>query len=214
MKLAKLVLLVACFLTLSRSGLADSILVGTSLTNLTAGAGLCPSDSNCTDLRQQFTFTSPVVIDQIKVVMEPYGSVLNNNQFPGGDFTVGFASPTGGFFGPGEVPPNSTGDIIPQEFDFAALDISVNPGTYYLEVTGGNVAWAHAQPLLTTAGTMGQEQECDPTLGCRWQSGGGTLAMEIDGTVVTPEPSNWLLFSTGLLVVCGIARRKSAYFTI
>jgi hypothetical protein len=203
MKLAKLVLLSACFLTLSRSGLADSILVGTNLANLSAGAGLCPSDSNCTDLRQQFTFTSPVVIDQIKVVMEPYPAFFLEF-YPGGDFTVAL----GGVVGSGELPPNSTGDSVPQLFDFGNLDISLNPGTYYLSVSGGNVAWAHAPPLLTTAGTIGLEQECDPTAGCRWQSTGSTLAMEIDGTLVTPEPSTWLLLSTGLLSVCAIARRK------
>jgi hypothetical protein len=202
MKLAKLVLLSACFLTLSRSGSADSILVGTNLANLEAGAGLCPSDSNCTDLRQQFTLTSPVVIDQIKVVMEPYGNFVDS--YPGGDFTVALD----GFFGSGELPPNSTGDIVPQLFDFGNLDISMNPGTYYLSVSGGNVAWAHAPPLLTTAGTIGQGQACDPTLGCRWQSVDSTFAMEIDGTLVTPEPSSWLLLSTGLLSVCAIARRK------
>jgi hypothetical protein len=208
MKLAKLVLLIACFLTLSRPGLADSILVGTNLANLTAGAGLCPSDSNCTDLRQQFTFTSPVVIDEIKVVTEQYGYF--GTFYPGGDFTVAL----GGFVGSGEFPPNSTGDIVPQLFDFANLDISLNPGTYYLNVTGGNVAWAHAPPLLTTAGTIGQGQECDPTLGCRWQSTDSTFAMEIDGTLVTPEPSSWLLLSTGLLSVCAIARRKVRHLAV
>jgi hypothetical protein len=207
MKRAMLIFTAACFLMLFRSGLADSILVGTSLTNLTAGAGLCFNDADCENLRQQFTFTSPVVIDQIKIIMEP--GRINGPGYGGGDFTVlFFASPTSNFLGSGEVPPNSTGDIVPQEFDFAVPDILVNPGTYYLEATGGNVAWAHAQPLLTTAGTMGQEQYCDPTVGCRWQSVGGTLAMEIDGTVVTPELSSWLLLGTGVLAACGITRRK------
>jgi hypothetical protein len=202
MKLAKLVLLSACFLTLSRSGSADSILVGTNLANLAAGAGLCPSDSNCTDLRQQFTFTSPVVIDQIKVVTEQYGAFFDS--YPGGDFTVAL----GGFVGSGEFPPNSTGDIVPQLFDFANLDISLNPGTYYLNVTGGNVAWAHAPPLLTSAGTIGQGQECDPTLGCRWQSTDSTFAMEIDGTIATPEPSTFALLATGILGLAGATRGK------
>jgi PEP-CTERM motif len=202
MKLAKMVLLSACFLTLSRSGSAGSILVGTNLANLEAGAGLCPSDSNCEDLQQQFTLTSPVVIDQIKVVMEPYGNFLDF--YPGGDFTVAL----GGFTGSGELPPNSTGDIVPQLFDFGNLDISMSAGTYYLFVSGGNVAWAHAPPLLTTAGTIGQEQVCDPTLGCRWQSVDSTLAMEIDGTIATPEPSTFALLATGILGLAGATRGK------
>jgi hypothetical protein len=218
MKLTKVILVIACLLTSGRSGLADSILVGTTLTNTSGGAVLCPRDSDCLMLAQQFTLLTPVVVHQLKVVIE--GPAI-----PGegdGEFEVGLANglgggtafPGDGIGGSGELVFDPNGDSVTQVFDFGGFDNPLGPGTYYLEVSGGNVAWGVGQPLLTSFGTVGPEWLCDPTVGngCLgpmfWQSIDFPRAFQIDGTAITPEPSSWLLFGTGLLAAFSIMSRS------
>ena len=210
MKLIKLVLLVASLLMVSRSGFADSILVGTDLSGVTGGAGLCPNGSDCELIAQQFALTESVVVDQVKVVLAgPY--LLGNSN---GNFTVSLAgiSPIGS----GDLAFNPNGNVVAQVFAFGNLDIPLGPGTYYLVVSGGNLTWPAGAPLITSAGSIGAERLCDPTIepcddnpgSMFWQPIDHPRGMEIDGNVVTPEPSSWLLFGTGLLGLCGIARRR------
>jgi hypothetical protein len=212
MKLTKLILIVACFLVSSRSGLADSILVGTTLTSVTGGAGLCPSAADCLLIAQQFTLLQPVVIDQIKVVIAgPY--LLDNSD---GNFSVSLAG--SGPIGSGDLVFDPDGHVIvAQLFDFGGLNISLGPGIYYLVVSGANVTWTSGDPLLTSTGIIGPERVCDPTVqSCTnpadWQPIDHPRAMEVDGTVV-PEPSSLLLFGTGLLGLCGVARYKLRHLT-
>ena len=222
-KTIKMIWIVACFLVFSRSGLADSILVGTDLSTATqGGVVLCPEAANCYVTAEQFTLLMPVVIDDIKVVMSgPADSCCANESF-----SVGLGSQIGSVrrvIGSGNVISDLKQNITTEAFDFENLNISLGPGTYYLYVSGLNVMWDYAQPLPTSAGALGQDFVCDPTppWACNgpsigWQvvhSNQGQFAMEIDGTTV-PEPSSWLLFGTGLLAVCGIARRKSRHLIV
>jgi hypothetical protein len=196
---------------------ADTILVGTDLSTATHGgsAVLCPSLSSCTDRASQFTLSTSVVIDSISVVVTAPGVPPGITD---GNFTIGLGSHlsvgiTSGI-GAGDLVTDPQGDMVTQEFTFSGLHLSLAAGTYYLGMAGGNVEWDYAQPLLTTAGALGLQLACDPTLTCasgRWDTLSQTYAMEIDGTVgspAVPEPSTLALFGTGILGLAGVARRK------
>jgi len=185
---------------------ADSVLVGTDLSHLVgSGAGLCYNSSDCEKVAEQFTLVDTVVIDQVKVAMNPY-FIGYDGSYHGGNFTVNLGSAPGGgsIIGSSILSTPST-----QIFDFTGLTITLAPGTYYLTLSGGNVAWTYAPALITAAGTVGPDSACDPTLGCSWYSAGSSPhAFEIDGTISTPEPSTWILLATGLSSAAVSIRNK------
>jgi PEP-CTERM motif len=188
---------------------ADTVLVGSNLSTISGGSSLCPSDADCEEIAQQVTFLTPVVIDQIKVAIS--GPALMGST--AGDFNVelGDMLGTGTEIGSGELAFDPNGDPVTGVFGFSGLNISLGAGTYYLQLSGGNVDWDFAEPLITAAGTLGPIWVCDPTISCasdRWQSVEGTHAFEIDGTATTPEPSTFALLGTGMLGIVGVARRK------
>jgi hypothetical protein len=192
---------------------ADSILVGTDLSSPLSGPVLCPQGDDCLVRVSQFTVLAPVVIDDIKVAISGPTSSPSND----GSFSVNLGEELAGNaenIGSGDLAFASYQDpIVTQVFDFSGLDVLLDPGTYYLQVSGGNVMWDSASPLTTSAGTLGQQLSCDPYLTCgsdisRYDTFSGTYAMQIDGTAVTPEPSTIALLSTGILSLAGVSRRK------
>lgn len=116
----------------------------------------------------------------------------------------------------------SAGDLVfdPQKglyygrVHLQGLDLSLGAGTYYLGMAGGSLEWDYALPLLTpSTGLLCNQLSCDPFITCgnpaEWDTlSSNTYAIEIDGTVVTPEPSTFALFGTGLVgVIAGVRRR-------
>jgi hypothetical protein len=204
---------------------ADSILVGTDLSNAHGGPVLCPDPNECIVRVSQFTLLTSVVVDDVKVaILGPVG------ESPDGHFAVNLFSQlpavngtnfTTGNIGAGNLVfnPNST-PAFTQVFDFGGLDIALGPGTYYLQVEGADLSWDTGLPLATSAGTLGLQLECDldshscssdlsvPGVRLGWDKDPFTYAMQISGTEVTPEPSSWVLFGTGILGFAGVARRK------
>jgi hypothetical protein len=156
---------------------------------------------------------------------------------PDGHFSVGLVDkpvtaftslPSNVLIGSGELPygPDwqdlSKTSVVSELFDFSGLDITLDPGTYYLEFAGEAVGPARATTSLsTTAGTFGQTFFCDPTVNpqtcndpSRWQSfyAADPFAVTINGNVVAesavaPEPSSWLLLATGVVGATGMSRR-------
>ncbi len=187
---------------------ADTVLVGSDLF-LPGGSALCPNAADCLEIAQQVTFFTPVTIDQIKVgITGP-----DRLGFSDGSFNVilGPVLGAGMEIGPGDLVFDPNGPRVSSIFDFSGLNITLGAGTYYLQLSGGNVEWDLAQPLITGAGSVGPSWECDPTLTCasnRWQSVPDTHAFEIDGTAITPEPSTFALLGTGMLSLAAAARRK------
>ena len=208
MRLPNLLSLVT-LLAASTFASADSVVAGTNLLSVNAGAGLCPRTSDCEELAQQFTVSTAVLIDAIKVVVTNPGPPIGGLD---GSFSLslGSALGTGTAIGSGDATVGPS-----EEFDFTGLDISLSAGTYYLLMTGDDVEWNHASALTTSLGSLGPEWACDPTVsGCAGSFGWGSVssaeAVEIDGTAITPEPSTLALFGTGLLVVVGEVRRRVA----
>jgi hypothetical protein len=200
---------------------ADSILVGTDLSNTQSGPVLCPLINDCSVRVSQFTLVTSVVVDDVKVAIS--GPMVEPSS-AGGSFGVNLFSQLQTI--PGVTLPITTGNIgagnlvfapttsppVTQVFDFGGLDIPLGPGTYYLQVEGANLAWNSSLPLTTSAGTLGQQLTCEvDSFQCAshisYDIYPGTYAMQISGTV-TPEPSSWVLFGTGILGLAGIARRK------
>jgi hypothetical protein len=192
---------------------ADTILAGTDLSNPSSGPVLCPQGANCSIRVSQFIVLTPFVVDDIKVAISGPGPSSSTNGF----FSVSLGSGlgAGGGIGSGDLafasgpyPPLTT-----QVFDFSGLDMLLDPGTYYLQVSGANVMWDSASPLTTSAGTLEQQLSCDPYLTCgadisRYDIFPGTYAMQIDGTAITPEPSTFMLLGSGILGLAGVSRRK------
>jgi hypothetical protein len=189
---------------------ADSVLVGAAASG-TGSSGLCPNSAGCSLLAEQFTLFAPVVIDQIKVDVDGPARL----GFSDGNFSVQLGAQLGSgvAIGSGDLvfDPNQTTPTT-EVFDFNNLNIVLGPGTYYLELTGGNVGWLVGQPIDTSVGIAGPTWLCDPTISdcsgsSRWQPTANSNAFEIDGTVA-PEPSTFVLLGTGILGLAGAARRK------
>ena len=201
----------------------DSILVGTDLSNTQSGPVLCPLVNDCTVRVSQFTLLTSVVVDDVKVALS--GPIVDFSS-GGGHFGVNLFSQlpgvngldtTAGNIGVGNLVFDPlTSPLVTQVFDFGGLDIALGPGTYYLQVEGANLAWNTGLPLATSAGTLGLQASCAlDTSPCgsdisKYDKFPRTYAMQISGTEVTPEPSSWALFGTGILGFAGVARRCKA----
>jgi|SRR5579871_67201 len=193
---------------------ADSLLVGTNLAAASHGnVVLCPG-SECQSVEQQFTLLTPVVIDDIKISITGPIDFFPN---PNGNFSVGFGNQLGAVtsIGASALPFSSNqSSPITEVFDLNNLNISLAAGTYYLQIAGANVAMDEAPPVMTPIGSLGSFFFCDPLEpGCNVPNGwkanlGGPLAVDISGTVVTPEPSTFALLGTGMLGMMGALRRK------
>lgn len=192
---------------------ADSILVGTDLSNPSSGPVLCPQGANCTVRVSQFVLLDPVVVDDIKVAISGPGPSSSTDGTFSVNLSQGLANSAGNIGSGGLAFTSDQNSMVTQVFDFSGLDILLDPGTYYLQVSGANVMWDSAAPLTTSAGTFGQQLSCDPNITCgpnisRYDTFPGTYAMQIDGTAMTPEPSTFALLGTGILSLAGISRRK------
>jgi hypothetical protein len=192
--LLKLSLIAACSLVLPRPGLADPLVLGSNLSTASiGGAVLCPGVSDCTARAEQFTLTSSVVINDVQVALSGVGGSYN----PDGSFSLGLGTQLGTvttLLGSGSLPFNPNGNTTSELFDFSNLDITLGPGTYYLDFSGANAEIDYAQPLLSTDGALGTQFACDPTeqacsISTSWDTESnlfGPYAVDLNGTV-TPE---------------------------
>lgn len=197
----------ACLFAFSRPGLADSLIVGTDLAHASnGGAVLCAQSSNCSLRAQQFTLNSAVVIDDVKISLSAPGP----SAYSDGNFTLslGNAFPNQVSIGAGDFIFDPNQNRTSSIFDFSNLDIPLNAGTYYLQVSGGNLGWNYGSRVATTAGAFGNIYSCDPSINCfpsRPDILDNSFAADISGTAVTPEPSSIVFSLTGLLFLWGIA---------
>jgi hypothetical protein len=229
--LHRLALIAGGFMAISNSAHADSVLVGTDPSTAFASGGLCPAIRDCQADVQSFTLSSQVAITDIQVVMahssySPFG--------PDGHFSVGLLDkpvaagttlPSNVLIGSGELPygPDwndlSKTTIVSELFDFSGLDITLGPGTYYLEFAGEAVGPARVTTSLTsTVGTFGKTLYCDPTVNAEecnnlsfWAPFSSSydsdpFAITILGSVIAPEPSSWLLLASGIIGATGMSR--------
>jgi hypothetical protein len=231
--LLKLSLIAACFMILPCQGLADSLLVGSNLSTASnGGAVLCPLVSDCAVRAEQFTLSSSTVINDVQVLLSNDGPTYN----PNGSFSLGIGTQLGAsstLIGSGSLAFSPNGTTTSQLFDFSNLDITLGPGTYYLDFSGVDAEVDYAQPLLSSFGNLGTQFACDPTeqacgISKSWDTESdkfGPYAVDLNGTVitpdaaelgavgvnesvVTPEPSTLILSATGILALAGVTRRK------
>lgn len=232
MNILNRVALIAVVLGISNAAHADSVLAGANLSTASGGSYLCPSISGCQIEVQPFTLNSQVTITDIRAVMA-HSDIMNRGS--DGGFSIALVDvPIAAYqsfapnvtIGTGDIPYGPGGDPnnpmeIYQLFDFSGLNITLGPGTYFLEFAGGAVGPSYATTLLTTTtGTLGASLYCDPTVqNCdnyvpgggannSWHPLGGELAVTISGNVVTPEPSSWVLLATGIVGAAGMAHHR------
>jgi hypothetical protein len=219
--------MLACSLSLPHQGLADTILVGSNLSTASqGGADLCPQVSGCSIRAEQFTLSSTVVIDDVQVSLSSGPGQSSN-----GSFSLGLGSELGGsstLIGSGNLVFSPNQSPTSELFDFNNLNITLGPGTYYIDFSGANDELDYAHPLLTTDGTLGTQFACDPTeqvcsASSSWDTESnafGPYAVDLNGTAVTsdavklnrtavtPEPSTLILSATGILALLAVSRRK------
>jgi hypothetical protein len=232
--LCRVVLVVAGLVAISNSAWADSVLVGTDPSTAFGSFGLCPTFSGCQADVQAFTLSSQVKITDVQVVMSHlsypnlgsdghFSIALVNTPIAAGNITF----PSQILVGNGNLPydPNvkdsSQAVLVSELFDFSGLDFTLGPGTYYLEFAGGDVGPARATTTLASSvGTFGKTLYCDPTINAqqcndlsRWDAFSSfydpdPFAVTINGDVVVPEPSGWLLLGTGIFGAAGMSRLR------
>ncbi len=205
----------ALCLGLTQLAHADSLLVGTDLTgNPGQGGVLCAYGSGCNVRAQQFTLYQPVEVSQIQILVS--GPLRNDAPRPfstpitlaiGSQFPVSFGQTfwtgTETFADPDTDPQSNA---ITELLSYDGVNTILGAGTYYLQVNGGDAAWGALGSnvrLATTAGALGLAYSCDPSSNCAPgrvdQSDSRFVgAVDINGTVLTPEPSSLVLSMTGL----------------
>jgi hypothetical protein len=223
LRLSTLGLLTAFLCLHTQPAHADTILVGTTLVNTTPGPELCPLASGCNNRLSEFSTPQLFDVDDIQVAISAPGLIGVNST--NGTFQVsiitnpGSSQTTIATVGSGTLPVNPNGPVVTEIFNFSGLSITLDPGTdYYLLVTGGNLSWNRDTPLSGTFGTLGTQYLCDPDETCsegidRYDTVPFDYGEQISGTAITPEPSTWLLFATGIFF-CGSLYFKSRKATV
>jgi len=207
-------------------GLADPVLVGPDLSQaVDTGLELCLQDS-CQEFAEEVTFDQTVQIQGAQFVV---ASVTDGFSPPPNGPVALYLTTGMGNFGDGTLlaatttsfsSPNSQSEL----FTFQGLDIPVAAGTYWLEIgSTADSVLELAPPLAGTLGTIDAYAECANPFEVEDQCGppdweldqpnssyldGRQFAVDLDGTVVTPEPPAWVLSGTGLFALFGFARRR------
>lgn len=207
-----------------RRGLADPILVGPDLSQpVDTGLELCLS-AICNEYAEEVTFTQAVEIQSVQFVVASVGIFGPLN----GPVDL-YLAPSLGNFGAGTLLAAETTSYTvasgqTESFDAQNLDIQVAAGTYWIEIgSTSDSVLELAPPVAGTPGTIDDFAQCDnPNEGVGDQCGPPSwqlndpgpayfdnrqLAIDLDGTAITPEPPTWMLFGTGLIALLGSARR-------